>query len=61
MAIITRDYAMRLVREGNADLTGHTLDNGAWYRVVTRYDLQRVDHYLVGDDTDDEEGTPSGE
>ena len=46
---ITRDYALQLVRDGKAKITGLTSEGNAWPEephllVVTRYDLQRVDH-----------------
>lgn len=43
--IITRSYAKRLVREGKAVEDGYTIDDGQRYQIVTRYDIQRVDHY----------------
>ena len=54
--IITKKYAQRLVREGKAILEdGRTTDQSRWqdrymgktYQIVTRYDLQRTDHYEV--------------
>jgi len=51
--IITKKYAQRLVREGKATEEGRTTDQARWaerdmgktYRIVTRHDLQRTDHY----------------
>ena len=54
--IITKKYAKRLVREGKAKLEdGQVTDQARWqerymgkvYQIVTRYDLQRTDHYEV--------------
>ncbi len=52
--IISKAYAQRLVREGKAKIEDtRTTDQPRWedramgktYRVVTRYDVQRTDHY----------------
>ena len=53
--IITRKYAMRLVREGKARIDGRTTDQARWsdcdngktYRIVERLDVQRTDHYVI--------------
>jgi|LGOV01.1.fsa_nt_gb hypothetical protein len=50
---ITRDYALRLIRRGDADKAGSCCDAGQRYIVLARYDLQRTDHYLA---IDGEEG-----
>jgi len=50
--IITQRQASKLVRDGKAVLTGATKDEGRWYQIVTRYDLQRVDHYPIDDVSD---------
>jgi hypothetical protein len=50
MAIITRSHALRLIRDGKASIEGCVLDNNTsttpTHVVVSRYDLQRVDHYV---------------
>ena len=55
--IITRKYALHLVRLGKATVETdddgnivHTrgTDNNKPYAIVTRHDVQRVDHYLDG-------------
>ena len=51
--IITKKYAQQLVRDGKAKIEGQTTDQARWqdrdmgktYTIVTRYDLQRTDHY----------------
>lgn len=48
--IISRNYAKRLIREKLATENGATFDSGQWWRIVNRHDLQRVDHYPLGDD-----------
>jgi hypothetical protein len=40
--IISKKYAQKLVREGKAKIEGRTTDG---YIIITRYDLQRTDHY----------------
>jgi len=53
--VISEKYAKQLVRAGKARLDGHTTDAVCWdfraqgqtYMIVTRFDLQRVDHYLA--------------
>lgn len=53
--IITRNHAMRLVREGKATLvSGGTIHNGQRYQIVERHDLQRVDHYIDDEGLSDE-------
>jgi len=47
--IISKEYALKLVRIGKAKLEGKCFDNGNTYMIVTRYDLQRVDHFLIGE------------
>jgi hypothetical protein len=51
---ITKKYAQRLVREGKARIEDErTTDQARWderymgrtYRIVTRFDKQRTDHY----------------
>jgi hypothetical protein len=46
--ILTSRYAARLVAEGKATLDGLTYHDGATYEIVTRHDLMRVDHVLIG-------------
>lgn len=48
--IISPNYAKRLIREKRATQTGATFSAGQWWRIVNRHDLQRVDHYPLGDD-----------
>ena len=51
--IITKKYAQKLVKGGKAKIEGRTTDQARWqdrdmgktYAIVTRYDLQRTDHY----------------
>ncbi|MEN6535454.1 MAG: hypothetical protein ABFD89_17455 [Bryobacteraceae bacterium] len=47
--IISKKYAQKLVREGKATLEPSTTvdDSGHHWQIVTRRDLQRVDHYQV--------------
>lgn len=56
--IITRKYAMSLVRSGKATVDGYSVMDGIWwdayngapvYGCLTRYDAQRVDHYPATD------------
>ena len=47
--IISRSYADRLVRAGRAVKDGATYDGGKRYQIVTRLDVQRVDHYELHD------------
>jgi len=46
--IISKSYALKLVREGKARIEGKCFDDGWTYVIVTRFDLQRTDHYRVG-------------
>ena len=51
--IISKSYAQRLVKAGKAKIHGRTTTAPRWidraygttYVIVTRYDLQRTDHY----------------
>ena len=47
--IITKAYAKLLIKSGRATATdGDTCtDNGKRYQIVTRLDVQRVDHYEI--------------
>lgn len=46
--IITKGYADKLISRGDAKLGPITHDDeGSRWQAVTRYDLQRVDHYRV--------------
>jgi len=45
--IITLKYAKKLIRDGKACDHGVVTDDGKKYMVITRYDLQRVDHAEV--------------
>ncbi len=47
MTIITQQYAQQLIRDGKAEQTGETTENDTRYAIITRYDLQRVDHYRI--------------
>lgn len=46
--VLTKKYLLRLVKSGRAELTGYTTtDNlGYQYGIVTRFDINRVDHFL---------------
>jgi hypothetical protein len=45
--IISKAYAQKLIKNGQATaVKGDTCtDNGRHYQIVTRLDVQRVDHY----------------
>jgi len=44
--IISKKYALKLIKDGKATAdSGRTCDNGKMYVIITRYDLQRTDHY----------------
>ena len=45
--IISKAYAQKLIKVGKATaIEGDTCtDNGRQYQIVTRLDVQRVDHY----------------
>ena len=44
--IISKNYALRLIRQGKAAKGGTTTDSvGNRYIVLDRYDLARTDHY----------------
>jgi hypothetical protein len=47
--IISKAYAKRLIKAGKARaVKGDTCtDNGRQYQIVTRLDVQRVDHYEI--------------
>jgi hypothetical protein len=47
--IISKAYAQKLIKNGQATATeGDTCtDNGRQYQIVTRLDVQRVDHYEI--------------
>jgi hypothetical protein len=47
--IISKKYAMRLIKAGKATaVEGDTWTGfGRTYQIVTRLDLQRVDHYEI--------------
>ncbi len=50
MTIIARLHGLKLVRDGQAREDGLTKnDRDRDYVIVTRYDLQRVDHYPATD------------
>ena len=53
--IITKGYALRLIRDGKAGKVCITTDQPYWdaradgqtYHVINRYDLHRTDHFVV--------------
>lgn len=46
--IISRKYALSLIRANKAKRVGTTLgENGGEYAIIIRFDLQRVDHYEI--------------
>lgn len=45
---ITKTYAKRLIKAGKAAETCAVFHNGCTWMAITRFDLQRVDHYLIG-------------
>ena len=48
--IITEKHAMRLVSQGKAIIEGicRLIDNGpSIYAILTRYDKQRTDHFVI--------------
>ena len=45
---ITKTYAQRLIKSGKAKKDGLVYHNGSTWMAITRFDLQRIDHYLVG-------------
>jgi len=47
--IISPAYAKRLIRQGKASKGAIVEDNGTLYQSIDRHDLQRVDHYCIGD------------
>ena len=46
--IITKEKAKKLIKEGKAEIEGKLKPDscGRVYIILTRYDLQRTDHYL---------------
>ncbi len=48
--IISKSHALQLINEGKAQASGVTTHDGHRYQIVNRYDVQRVDHYRLGDD-----------
>lgn len=54
MSITTKAQANYWIKQGKAAITGYTRDDGQWWVIVTRYDVQHVDHYLAGDDLPDD-------
>ncbi len=51
--IISRKHARRILRAGRAAEIGLTTYEGRKHVIVTRYDLQRTDHYLATDADED--------
>lgn len=47
--IISRSWATKLVKRGDATLEGSTHHYGRRWQIVVRHDLQRVDHYELAD------------
>ena len=48
---ISRLHGLKLVRDGQAQEDGLTQnDRDQYYVILTRYDLQRVDHYPATDE-----------
>lgn len=52
--IISKKYAMRLIKQGKARIEGECVLNGRFgdsrepiYKILTRFDLQRTDHFKV--------------
>lgn len=47
--IISKKYAVKLIKAGKAKVESALKpdDQGRVYVAITRYDLQRTDHYLV--------------
>lgn len=45
--IITKKYAKKLIREGKAEEVCVVWHDGERYMTVTRYDVQRDDHYKM--------------
>ena len=45
---ISPKYATRLIQSGKASDDGRTYDGTATWAIVTRHDLMRTDHYLIG-------------
>ena len=43
--IITKKYAMRLVRLGKAQIVGSVIWGGISFTILNRYDLGRTDHF----------------
>lgn len=51
--VISKNHARSLEKQGRAKIEkGYIVlqGNGDKYQMVTRYDLQRVDHYLIVDE-----------
>lgn len=48
--IITRSLALALIKSGDAKAESLVFDEyrSKTYMAITRYDVQRTDHYLVG-------------
>lgn len=44
--IISRKYAIKLIKSGKAKRDGIVTSNSLNYVIIIRYDLQRIDHYL---------------
>ena len=53
--IISKNYGQKLLRQNKAIKVGCTTDqtrwsergNGRTYQVISRVDIQRVDHYII--------------
>ncbi len=45
--IISKKYAHQLIRKGKAQIIDTCRLNTKIYHAIIRFDLQRVDHYLI--------------
>ena len=45
--IITEKHAMKLVREGKAIIEGIVIHDQDTLAILTRYDKQRTDHFVI--------------
>lgn len=50
---ITKKYAKKLIKNNVAKYEGNCINNGIEYAIITRYDLQRVDHVELRENTID--------
>jgi hypothetical protein len=47
--IIKKLTAKRLIKAEKAKESGKVFNDGYTYMAIIRYDLQRIDHYLLGE------------